>query len=97
MATAKTINANNHNDFKIVPAKSNTTRQFILKRYGRTYNLHDTGNPHYLKLCESMGYVFNVDPGYDKVDIIDDSIHMRFITEKEYESAIPPKPDNNEY
>ena len=97
MAIAKTINANNHNDFKIVPAGSNMPRQFILKRYGRAYNIHDTGNPHYLQLCESMGYVFNLDPGYYKLDIIDDSIHIRFITEEEYKSSNPPKPDNDEY
>ena len=72
MAIAKIINANNHNDFKIVPARNNTPRQFILTRYGRSYNLCDIGNPHYLRLCESMGYVFNLDPGYYKLDIIDD-------------------------
>ena len=97
MAIAKIINANNHNDFKIVPARDNTPRQFILTRYGRSYNLCDTGNPHYLRLCESMGYVFNLDPGYYKLDIIGDSMHIRFITEEQYKSSNPPKPDNNDY
>ena len=97
MAIAKTINANNHKDFRIVPAKSNMPRQFILTRYGRSYNIHDNGQTHYLNLCESMCYPFGVEPGYYKLDIIDDSIHIRFITEEEYKSSNPPKPDNNEY
>lgn len=84
MVNMKTINSNNYNDFRIIPERNNTPRQFILTRYGRSYNLHDTGNPRYLQLCESMGYVFNVDPGYYKLDIIDDSICIQLSSEEEF-------------
>lgn len=83
------INADNHNDFRIVPATSNMERQFILKRYGRSYNIHDNRQTHYMLLCQSMGWVFNVEPGYYKADIIDDSIHIEYITEEEYNRCNP--------
>ena len=40
-------------------------------------------------LCQSMGWVFNVEPGYYKADIIDDSIHIEYITEEEYNRCNP--------
>ena len=97
MAIAKTINANNHNDFKIVPAKSNMARQFILTRYGRSYNMHDNGQTHYLNLCESMCYPFGVEPGLYKADIKGDSIYIQPITEEEFNRCNPKKndPDDN--
>lgn len=98
MAIAKTINANNHNDFRIIPEGNNTPRQFILSRYGRTYNIQDNGQTHYLRLCQSMGYVFNVDPGYYKLDIIDDSICIQLSSEAEYNRCNPQeaRKENNQ-
>ena len=96
MAIAKTINANNHNDFKIVPARNNTPRQFILTRYGRSYNIHDNGRTHYMQLCQSMGYVFNVEPGHYKADIKGDSIYIQYITEEEYNRCNPKKEEEGE-
>ena len=85
------INANNHNDFRIVPVRNNTPRQFILTRYGRSYNMHDNGETYYLLLCQSMGYVFNVEPGHYKADIKGDSICIQYITEEEYNRCNPKK------
>ena len=83
------INADNYNDFIIVPATNNTERQFILTRYGRSYNMHDNGQIHYLYLCESMSMVFNVEPGYYKADIKGDSIYLEYITQEEYRKCNP--------
>ena len=78
------INANNYNDFTIIEARENTERQFILQRYGRSYTIPDNGNPHYLKLDQSMAYVFKVQPGFYKADIEEDSIFITTITEEDY-------------
>ena len=83
------INAENHNDFTIVPAKSNTGRQFILKRYGRSYTMCDNGQSHYLNLCESMGYAFGLEPGYYQADIKGDSIYIQDISKEQYEQNNP--------
>ena len=80
----KIINAENHNDFKIIPEREKTERQFILKRYGFSYTMIDNGNTHYLSLCRNMSYPFGVEPGYYKLDIRGDSIHIEYITENEY-------------
>ena len=92
------INTDNHNDFIIVPARNNMERQFILTRYGRSYNMHDNGQTHYMLLCQSMGWVFNVEPGYYKADIKGDSIHLEYITDEEYRICNPQedKQDNNQ-
>jgi len=94
MVNMKTINANNYNDFRIIPERNNTPRQFILKRYGRAYSMHDNGETHYLSLCQSMGYIFNVDPGYYKLDIIDDSICIQLISEEEF-NRCTSSPENS--
>ena len=98
MVLTTIINAENHHDFRIVPAKSHMPRQFILTRYGRSYNMHDNGQTHYMLLCQSMGWVFNVEPGYYKADIKGDSIHLEYITEEEYDRCNPQedKQDNNQ-
>ena len=80
----KIINAENHNDFRIIPKREKTERQFILKRYGYSYTIIDNGELHYFSLCRNMSYPFGVEPGYYKVEIIGDSIHMEYITEDEY-------------
>lgn len=90
MVNMKTINANNYNDFRIVPAKSNMPRQFILTRYGRSYNIHDNGRTHYMQLCQSMGYVFNVEPGRYKADIKGDSICIQLCSEAEFNRNTSP-------
>ena len=89
MVLTTIINAENHHDFRIVPAKSNMPRQFILTRYGRSYNIHDNGQTHYMNLCQSMGYVFNVEPGHYKADIKGDSIYIQYITKEEYNRCNP--------
>jgi hypothetical protein len=83
------INAENHNNFRIVPATNNMERQFILTKYGRTYNMCDDGQSHYLNLCENMRYVFGLEPGYYKTDIKGDSIHLEYITDEEYNRCNP--------
>ena len=85
----KIINAENHNNFRIVPEKENMKRQFILERYGFSYNITDNGNPHYFKLCRNMSYPFGVDPGYYKADIRGDSIYIEYITRDEYDKCNP--------
>ena len=81
----KIINSQNHNDFRIIPVKENVGRQFILKRYGYSYTIIDNGELHYLSLCRNMSFPFGVEPGYYKVEIIEDSIHMEYITQDEYD------------
>lgn len=97
MVLTTIINAENHKDFRIVPATSNIPRQFILTRYGRSYNIHDNGPTHYLNLCESMCYPFGVEPGHYKADINGDSIYIQPITEEEFNRCNPKKndPDDN--
>ena len=92
------INAENHNDFRIVPAKSNMGRQFILTRYGYSYTIIDDGRTHYLLLCQTMSYPFGVEQGYYKADIKGDSIHLEYITEEEYRKCNPQedKQDSNQ-
>ena len=85
----KIINAENHNGFKIVPAKNTVSRQFILERYGYSYTMIDNGQSHYLNLCKTMCYCFGVEPGYYKADIKGDSIHMQYITRDEYQKCNP--------
>ena len=80
MVLTKIINAENHLDFRIVPAKSNMPRQFILTRYGRSYNIHDNGLTHYMQLCQSMCYPFGVEPGHYKAEIKGDSIYIQYKT-----------------
>ena len=77
------INADNYNDFTIID-NDGVERQFILRRYGRSYTMLDIGNPHYLKLDQSMAYVFKVQPGFYKADIEEDSIFITTITEEDY-------------
>ena len=81
------INANNYNDFVIIDAHDGIERQFILTRYGRSYTMLDIGNPHYLKLDQSMAYVFKVQPGFYKADIEEDSIFITTITEEDFNNA----------
>ena len=97
MVLTTIINAENHKDFRIVPATSNIPRQYILTRYGRSYNIHDNGRTHYLNLCESMCYPFGVEPGHYKADINGDSIYIQPITEEEFNRCNPKKndPDDN--
>ena len=83
------INAENYNDFTIVLKKENIPKQFVLRRYGRIYNLCDNGKPHYLNLCESMSYVFKVEPGYYQADIKGDSIYIQDISKEQYEQNNP--------
>ena len=78
------INVDNYNDFTIIDAHDGVERQFILKRYGRSYTMLDIGNPHYLKLDQSMAYVFKVQPGFYKADIEENSIFITTITEEDY-------------
>jgi hypothetical protein len=82
----KIINAENHNGFRIIPARENMRRQFILDRYGYTYTIIDNGELHYLYLSRNMSYPFGVDPGYYKVEIKGDSIHIEYITQDEYKT-----------
>jgi hypothetical protein len=89
------INAENHNDFKIVPAKGQLVRQFILKRYGFSYTILDNGQSHYLSLCRNMSYPFGVEPGYYKADIKGDSIHIKYITHEEYRKCNPQEDKSN--
>ena len=96
MVLTTIINAENHHDFRIVPAKSNMPRQFILTRYGRSYNMHDNGRTHYLNLCESMCYPFGVEPGHYKADIKGDSICIQPITEEEFNRCNPKKEEEGE-
>lgn len=96
MVLTTIINAENHHDFRIVPAKSNMPRQFILTRYGRSYNIHDNGGIRYMQLCQSMGYVFNVEPGHYKADIKGDSICIQPITEEEYNRCNPKREEEGE-
>lgn len=97
MVLTTIINTENHKDFRIVPEKNGTVRQFILTRYGRSYNIHDNGRTHYLNLCESMCYPFGVEPGHYKADINGDSIYIQPITEEEFNRCTPKKndPDDN--
>ena len=83
----KIINAENHNDFRIVQEKENMERQFILKRYGYSYTIIDNGELHYISLCRNMSYPFGVEPGYYKAEIIGDSIHIEYITEDKYKEC----------
>mgnify|MGYP001221873215 CR=1 FL=1 len=89
------INAENHNDFRIVPAKSNIGKQFILKRYGYSYTIIDDGQTHYFLLCQNMSYPFGVEPGYYKADIKGDSIHLEYITKEEYIKCNPQEDKSN--
>ena len=85
----KIINAENHKGFRIVPEKNTVARQFVLERYGFSYTIIDNGEPHYLNLCRNMSYPFGVEPGYYKVDIKEDSIHIKNITINEYKKCNP--------
>jgi hypothetical protein len=96
MVLTTIINADNHNDFRIVPEKNGMVRQFILTRYGRSYNMHDNGKTHYLLLCESMCYPFGVEPGHYKADIKGDSIHIQHIAEEEFNRCNPKKKEEEE-
>ena len=85
----KIINAENHNGFRIVPTTNTVLRQFILERYGYSYTIIDNGELHYLNLCRNMSYCFGVEPGYYKLNIKGDSIHIQYITRDEYENCNP--------
>ena len=85
----KIINAENHNGFRVIPAKNTVSKQFVLERYGFSYTIIDNGQPHYLNLCRNMSYPFGVEPGYYKANIKGDSIHMQHITIEQYKQCNP--------
>lgn len=91
----KIINAENHNDFKIIPEREKTERQFILERYGYSYTMIDNGQSHYLSLCGTMCYPFGVEPGFYKADIKGNSIHIEYISQDEYEKCNNPQDDKH--